>query len=121
MLLIELSKSISNYLHTQGFAGAPELDKDSVSSILEHIAADAFVFIDIVAVVVADIHKVHHSIRNALRFLFCSYIFHDHISLITVHKDSDYFDMIKREAEKTDEIGHFFLLVLFCKVKSFRV
>ena len=24
MLLIELSKSISNYLHTQGFAGAPE-------------------------------------------------------------------------------------------------
>ena len=24
MLLIELSKSISNYLHTQGFAGAPK-------------------------------------------------------------------------------------------------
>ena len=24
--------------------------------------------------------------------------------------------MMKREAEKTDEIGHFFLLVLFCKV-----
>ena len=45
-----------------------------------------------------------------------SIIFHDHISLITVHKDSDYFDMMKREAEKTDEIGHFILLVLFCKV-----
>ena len=28
--------------------------------------------------------------------------------------------MMKREAEKTDEIGHFFLLVLFCKVKTFR-
>ena len=37
-----------------------------------------------------------------------------------MHNDSDYFDMMKREAEKTDEIGHFFLLVLFCKVKTFR-
>ena len=35
-----------------------------------------------------------------------------------MHKDSDYFDMMKREAEKTDEIGHFFLLVLFCKVNT---
>ena len=71
-----------------------------------------------VAVVLAYIHEVHHSIRNALWFLFCSYIFHDHISLIIVHKDSDYFDMMKREAEKSDEIGHFFLLALFCKVKT---
>ena len=74
--------------------------------------------IDIVIIVFADIHEVHHSIRNALRFLFCSYIFHDHISIIIVHKDSDYFDMMKREAETTDEIGHFFLLALFCKVKT---
>ena len=35
-----------------------------------------------------------------------------------MHKDSDYFDMMKREAEKTDEIGHFFLLVLICKVNT---
>ena len=28
--------------------------------------------------------------------------------------------MMKREAEKSDEIRHFFLLVLFCKVKTFR-